>query len=205
MNQKTLIALLLAAAFSQAVLSQEVLLYRADDMVDACEVARILGGTPVVPAAPYTDEKGESIRTRGLRLLDVPARTERPRVERVAHVPSGGGQVAPSSLALPVQFSFDSSEILPRARAQLDALAEGIKLLDPGRRVVIEGHTDAAGADDYNLALSQRRAQAVKRYLVWGHGIDASRLEAVGLGEQEPLPGRDPHAIENRRVQLRGA
>jgi OOP family OmpA-OmpF porin len=60
------------------------------------------------------------------------------------------------------------------------------------------------GTELYNESLSQRRAQSVRRYLVTMHGIDAGRLEAVGKGEINPLPGRGPSASENRRVQFRG-
>jgi outer membrane protein OmpA-like peptidoglycan-associated protein len=70
--------------------------------------------------------------------------------------------------------------------------------------VVIEGHTDATGSDDYNLSLSQRRAASVKQYLISVHGIDAARLEAVGLGKTRPLYAADPFAPENRRVQFQG-
>jgi outer membrane protein OmpA-like peptidoglycan-associated protein len=103
-----------------------------------------------------------------------------------------------------VRFEFDSADILPSARPQLDALAEGIKLLPPGRNVVIEGHTDATGNDEYNLQLSRRRASAVKDYLVRQHGIDARRLREVGLGKQNPISGADPFGAENRRVQFQG-
>jgi outer membrane protein OmpA-like peptidoglycan-associated protein len=70
--------------------------------------------------------------------------------------------------------------------------------------VVIEGHTDARGSDAYNDQLSLKRAYAVKRYLVAMHSIDPGRLRALGMGEYAPLPGRDPMAPENRRVQFRG-
>jgi outer membrane protein OmpA-like peptidoglycan-associated protein len=109
-----------------------------------------------------------------------------------------------SVLSLPVQFAFDSAEILPSARAQLDALAEGVRLLPESTRVVIEGHTDAAGSDEYNQQLSLRRALSVKRYLATVHGIDPVRLRAMGLGEYAPLVGLPAHAAENRRVQFRG-
>jgi outer membrane protein OmpA-like peptidoglycan-associated protein len=111
---------------------------------------------------------------------------------------------ATAALSLPVQFNFDSAEILPSARPQLDALAEGIRRLAEDKRVVIEGHTDAAGSDTYNEQLSLRRAQSVKRYLVAVHHIDPMRLQALGLGEYSPLPGLDPLAAKNRRVQFRG-
>jgi outer membrane protein OmpA-like peptidoglycan-associated protein len=110
----------------------------------------------------------------------------------------------PSALSLPVPFGFDSADLLPSAKPQLDAIAAGIRMLPATQRVVIEGHTDAVGTEQYNEQLSQRRAQAVRRYLVSMHGIDAGRLEAVGKGEASPLPGRAPMAGENRRVQFRG-
>ena len=109
-----------------------------------------------------------------------------------------------NAFSLPVQFAFDSATILPAARRQLDAVASGIKLLPETQNVVLEGHTDATGADAYNLSLSQRRAAAVKAYLVEVHGIDAQRLRDRGLGEQQPIDGIDPFAPENRRVQFRG-
>jgi outer membrane protein OmpA-like peptidoglycan-associated protein len=110
----------------------------------------------------------------------------------------------PSALSLPVQFAFDSADILPAARQQLDALAAGIRMLPELQSVVVEGHTDANGPEHYNGQLSQRRAQAVKQYLVAVHRIEPARLRAVGLGEQAPLRGLDPYAGENRRVQFRG-
>ena len=110
-----------------------------------------------------------------------------------------------SALSLPVRFAFDSADILPAARAQLDALAEGIKLLAPGSIVTIEGHTDAVGSEAYNLELSRVRARAVRDYLVQHHGIDAARLKTVGYGKSRPIEGTDPHAAINRRVQFRGS
>jgi len=112
---------------------------------------------------------------------------------------------APSALSLPVQFGFDSAEILPAARTQLDALAAGIKLLSPESIVTIEGHTDASGSAAYNLELSRVRARAVRDYLVQRHGIDAARLKTVGYGKDRPIEDSDPHAAINRRVQFRGS
>ena len=65
-------------------------------------------------------------------------------------------------------------------------------------------HTDAKGSEEYNARLSMRRALSVKRYLVAQHHIDATRLRPIGMGKYETLPGRDPLAPENRRVQFRG-
>jgi outer membrane protein OmpA-like peptidoglycan-associated protein len=224
MTRPGLIASLLLGALAAAAAAQDVLLYRAGQTPDARDVARILGGKPAEAAAPGDAELGRtrSLReadgpaTRGFKLVQPATRPDAARPERIARPATGkvvrpGGtatarndDAAPTALALGVQFGFDSAEILPSARAQLDALAEGIKLLGPDQRVLIEGHTDATGSDDYNLSLSQRRAASVKQYLISVHGIDGARLEAVGLGKTRPLYVADPFAPENRRVQFQG-
>lgn len=199
MTPRPLLASLLFAFVAASGHAQDVRLYRAGDTVDPREVAAILD-------AP------KPIKMRSLRLLDEPvatpsavaaatvAATALPYAEAAPSEP----RVRPSALSLPVQFAFDSADILPGARGQLDALAQGIRLLPAQQAVVIEGHTDARGSDAYNDQLSLKRAYAVKRYLVAMHSIDPGRLRAVGMGEYAPLPGRDPLAPENRRVQFRG-
>jgi outer membrane protein OmpA-like peptidoglycan-associated protein len=75
---------------------------------------------------------------------------------------------------------------------------------DADLRLSIEGHTDSDGAEDYNLDLSNRRAQAVRTYLIDTYGIDANRLEAKGWGETEPIDtNASPEGkANNRRVEL---
>ena len=183
-------ALIISAAASLAAQAGEVKVFRNSDAVDPAEVAGIL-------------DRSAPIKMRSLRLLDdSPAGALAATSAAAAMAVSEAAR--PQALSLPVPFAFDSADILPSAKAQLDAIAAGIRMLPANRKVVIEGHTDAAGTDQYNEALSQRRAQSVRSYLVATHGIDGSRLQAVGLGEHDPLPGRDPLAGENRRVQFRG-
>lgn len=177
---------LLALTAGFAFAGNDVKVYHQGEAVNPNEVAAILGAAP-------------KIKFRSLRLLDdgVPE-------AKVASAQAAAAAGKPKSLALPVQFSFDSHDILPAARAQLDALAEGIRLLPDDALVAIEGHTDALGSEEYNARLSMRRALSVKRYLVAQHSIDAARLRPIGMGKYETLPGRDPLAPENRRVQFRG-
>lgn len=167
--------LILAACLSSGVAAQSAVHYREGEQVNPHDVARILGATPIH-------------KTRSIRLLD------------------GGAAPAPqpSSLSLPIRFAFDSAEVVNAARSQLDAVAEGIKLLPAGQSIYIDGHTDSVGTEEYNQKLSQRRARAVKQYLVNVHGIDANRLKDSGLGESKPIDGRDGGAPENRRVEFRG-
>ncbi len=72
---------------------------------------------------------------------------------------------------------------------------------EPGVAIVVEGHTDARGADAYNMTLSERRAKAVEDYLVQKHQIPESRIQAVGKGKTEPL-NSNPFDPNNRRVQF---
>src|SRR5262245_48059892 len=149
-------ALMLSAAASLVAQAGEVKVFRSSETVDPSEVATIL-------------DRSAPIKMRSLRLLDDGAATARP-----------------SSLSVPVSFAFDSADILPQAKSQLDAIAAGIRMLPRTQKVVIEGHTDAVGTEQYNEELSQRRALSVRSYLV-ATGIDASRLQAVGFGKHQPL------------------
>lgn len=104
----------------------------------------------------------------------------------------------------PVFFRFDSAELDDQGRLTLDANARW--LLRPenaGLRIVIEGHADARGTEEYNLALGDKRAVAAREYLV-SRGVDPARLITVSLGEERPV---DPRETEeafalNRRAHF---
>jgi len=184
------------AGAPRSALADEILHYREGERVDPNTVAAVLSGT----ATP---------RTRSIRLLDEPSSA--PHAESATAtggatptVAAPNDGAAPAGLSLPVQFAFGSSTILPDARAQLEAVAEGIRMLDPTRVVSVEGHTDAVGSEAYNMKLSRERALAVRDFLI-ARGIDARRLKAVGYGESWPVEGSDPYAGVNRRVQFRGS
>lgn len=99
-------------------------------------------------------------------------------------------------------FKVGSADIPDGLRQQLDVFAEALaSKRGSGKTVRIEGHADASGAAEANQALSQRRAEEVKRYLV-AHGAEDSMLTAVGLGASAPKVKADPFAAENRRVEI---
>ena len=101
-----------------------------------------------------------------------------------------------------INFDFDKANIKPEAAPVLDAAVEVLKE-NPDVKVRVGGHTDGIGTDAYNQGLSERRAKAVRDYLV-AHGIDASRLTAVGFGKTQPVADnktKDGRA-QNRRVAL---
>jgi outer membrane protein OmpA-like peptidoglycan-associated protein len=102
-----------------------------------------------------------------------------------------------------IMFDFDSDRIRPESFDILNQVALTLKANLQLKLIRIEGHTDSQGADDYNLELSQRRAEAVMTYLV-GRGVASERLEAVGYGEMRPLvDGNTETAWSlNRRVEF---
>lgn len=107
---------------------------------------------------------------------------------------------------LNIEFDFDKATIQKKSYDLLDALGEALNSDDlKGKSIIIGGHTDAKGTDQYNLSLSKQRAQSVKTYLVNKWGIDPELIEAVGYGKSRPL--NDGMTTEeqqkNRRVEIR--
>ncbi|MGH7541094.1 MAG: OmpA family protein, partial [Gemmatimonadota bacterium] len=103
-----------------------------------------------------------------------------------------------------IYFDFNSADLRPESTPELERLRAMIA--EYGQPLVIEGHTDSTGADDYNLELSEGRATSVKTYLV-DHGIEAGLIEVVGKGETEPIAdnGTDDGRAANRRVVVKRA
>jgi peptidoglycan-associated lipoprotein len=105
-------------------------------------------------------------------------------------------------LAQRVYFDYDRDDLRDDARAVLDAKVP-ILLANPGVTVEITGHTDERGTAEYNLALGQRRAAQVKRYLT-AKGVPDARLSAHSLGDSQPaVDGTDESAYQqNRRAEF---
>ena len=107
-----------------------------------------------------------------------------------------------STLEQRIHFALDRADLDPDARATLEAKAE-ILQASPNLTLRIAGHADERGSDEYNLALSKRRSAEAKKFLV-SRGVDPSRLETVGYGEEQPLAnGADDAAwAMNRRDEF---
>ena len=99
-----------------------------------------------------------------------------------------------------VFFAFDSSALSAEARAALDTQAAWLKNHDE-TNVIVQGYCDERGTREYNLALGERRANAVKQYLV-AHGIAADRISVVSYGKERPAVLGDNEAAwaQNRRA-----
>jgi outer membrane protein OmpA-like peptidoglycan-associated protein len=108
-----------------------------------------------------------------------------------------------AAVDLEVYFDFNSAAVTVDALPQLHEL--GAALADPrlkGAMISINGHTDAAGNNALNQKLSQRRAAAIKQYLMDAFRLPAAKLRAVGYGKQRPKNTADLFAPENRRVEI---
>lgn len=101
-----------------------------------------------------------------------------------------------------VYFDYDSFTIKPEFQSLIESHARYIKL-DKARKVAIEGHTDERGGREYNLALGQKRAEAVRRALSL-LGVGESQVEAVSFGKEKPaVQGNDENAMsKNRRAEI---
>jgi peptidoglycan-associated lipoprotein len=142
-----------------------------------------------------TDTKGEGGTDEGGSASTAPA-------EGTGEMTTEGG-AGSETLGQVVYFEFDQAVILPEGRALLNAHAEKIKA-NGGAKVVLEGHADERGTREYNLALGERRAQAVQSYLAI-QGVSNGQLETVSYGEEKPVAegSMETSWSQNRRVELR--
>ena len=133
------------------------------------------------------------LRIKKTREITVDERTEVATFVEENHLPS---------VDLEIYFDYDSSKLTQIAIPKLSTLGQALS--DDrlkGKTFLIGGHTDARGGDAYNQSLSERRADAVKQYLMRNFGIDPTTLVAIGYGEERLKNATAPEADENRRVQ----
>jgi outer membrane protein OmpA-like peptidoglycan-associated protein len=120
--------------------------------------------------------------------------------------PQAPGMSAPPSpsIALQVQFTFGSAQLLPQGKQQLDELAMALSHTELNQASFeLGGHTDRVGSHSYNMRLSLDRAEAVKAYLVSSHRLNAARLYPIGFGFTRLVDPVNPEAAVNRRVEVR--
>lgn len=111
-------------------------------------------------------------------------------------------------VTLKINFDFDKSDIKPQYHQELADFASYMRQQQSFTVVEIAGHTDSVGSDEYNQKLSERRAKAVRDYLVNELGMDANLFSAVGYGESQPIATNDTDEgrAQNRRIlaELKG-
>jgi OOP family OmpA-OmpF porin len=154
------------------------------------------------------DEDGDGVFDRRDRCPDTPANT--PVEHHGCPLPQYPASVKPVEVVQPevitlpsdVLFAFNKSDLTPSAQSQLDSLMFKLQLADVVSIKVV-GHTDSVGSDEYNQALSERRASSVAAYLL-SQGIAPSKLTSEGKGKSQPVADNDTDAgrAKNRRVEL---
>jgi OmpA-OmpF porin, OOP family len=213
-------------AFGSAALAEDVTMYHEPPSKD--EVMNIL--FPEAKTQPSTKMKTRSIQWKtpttatdsGAPAPHAESAAPEPRAEsshaashsqatsyhRARHEgkASSGSATAPRAGILAVQINFDrnSTAIKPEYFPYLDSIGQALSSPEAGgHNIIVEGHTDAKGSAAYNQVLSEKRAEAVREYLIEKHGVDPSHISAVGKGKSELLVTSSPYAAENRRVQFR--
>lgn len=159
--------------------------------------------TPVrLDPAPVEDKSGMGVTAGATAQPPDSAVAGANRVTPVNLASRAQDAAPPSAGPSVVYFDFDSFEIKPEFERVIAAHARTIKL-DKNRRVVVEGHTDERGGREYNLALGQRRSEAVRRALGL-LGVTEAQLEAVSFGKEKPVAtGSDEESwAKNRRAEI---
>jgi len=148
---------------------------------------------PAEPAVNAAEGKFvDSLRNRSTRSLSV---GEREQIATVA-------QTKPA-IDLEITFDYNSANISKKSQSAVQALGKALNSDDlKGSTFVVAGHTDAVGGEEYNQDLSERRADAIKRYLMDKYGISGADLVTVGYGKGKPKAGVAPTDPSNRRVQV---
>ena len=105
------------------------------------------------------------------------------------------------SITLLVEFDFDKDEVLPLYHYDIQKMAN-ILIAYPKTNVELEGYTDSINTEEYNMNLSRRRSESVKKYLIEKFNIDTSRISTIGYGESNPVDTNetDEGRQKNRRV-----
>ena len=180
---------------------------RADNNVTEDEIVRALtpekkppltrglsaGPQTSRPAASAAESKFvQTVRGRTTRSLSVSER------EEIAAIVKDKPKID-----LEINFDYNSADISAKSLPSVQALGRALSNADlKGSTFVVAGHTDAAGGEGYNQDLSERRADAIKRYLVDKYGINGSDLVTVGYGKSKLKDPNQPMAEANRRVQV---
>ncbi|MCE9602004.1 MAG: OmpA family protein [Gemmatimonadetes bacterium] len=179
-NRKLLIAILATASLSAAACKPKPPVVAPtptvnQDSIDAAARAR---------AAAEAKARADAEAARLKAEADARARAEAEARARAEAAARAAVEAARAAFATAIYFDLDKSDLRSDARALLDSKLPLLRA-NPNVRIRIAGHADDRGSDEYNVALSQKRAASAKRYLV-DQGISADRIDVVGFGEERP-------------------
>ncbi len=148
-------------------------------------IGAVVGGTAGSLIGNHMDKQAEEMQRE----------LENAKIERV-------GEGIAITFDSGILFEYDSSTLQPDAKTNIKKLADILKKY-PDSNILITGHTDSDGTENYNQTLSEKRAKSVSDYAML-QGISSSRLSTVGLGETEPISSNDTDygKTQNRRVEI---
>jgi outer membrane protein OmpA-like peptidoglycan-associated protein len=145
-------------------------------------IGAAVGGTAGVLIGKHMDKQAEEMEK------DI----EGAKIERV-------GEGIKITFDSGILFGYDSSTLQPEAKSNISKLAVILKKY-PDTNILVTGHTDSDGTEEYNQTLSEQRAKAVSDYSMY-QGISSSRLSVIGLGENEPVSSNE--TVEGKRLNRR--
>jgi peptidoglycan-associated lipoprotein len=159
------------------------------------------GSSVKLDKVPVEDKTGTAVQSTAGGAADGNT-VGKSKVESVDLSRSNQDVAGPNGVARLVYFDYDSYVVKPEFQSLLEAHARFLKA-NAARKIVIEGHTDERGGREYNLALGQKRSEAVRRALAL-LGVGDSQVEAVSFGKEKPAdPGHDEAAMaKNRRAEI---
>jgi outer membrane protein OmpA-like peptidoglycan-associated protein len=152
-----------------------------------------MGAPSQAPTATEAEDKFvQTLRNRPTRSLSLDER------EQIATIVKDKPKID-----LEINFDYNSDKISAKSLSSVKALGRALSNPDlKGSTFILAGHTDAAGGDAYNQDLSERRADAIKRYLIDKSGVPAADIVTVGYGKTKLKDPANPMAEVNRRVQV---
>jgi OOP family OmpA-OmpF porin len=193
-SDKTLPAVVAAGKHTMRIMATKSTIKCYIDNEHVANVPAVEGFEPVgfrVQMDPWTEEKDNPMLMRGFRFAEG-GKTLKQQLDETGRIITHG-----------ILFDSGSDRIKAESYKTLADIGQ-LLIENPGLRLSIEGHTDSDGAEDYNLKLSQSRANSVRLYVIQTYKIDGSRLEAKGWGETKPIDTNNtPEGkANNRRVEL---
>lgn len=165
------------------------------------KILSLLAAAVLLAACAEDDKTGGGASGSGntVNAVNKPAVAAAPTQSVASRPAPGSKEEFVAEVGDRVFFGFDQSDLSPDAQATLDRQAAWLQKY-PSARVSVEGHCDERGTREYNLALGDRRASAVRDYLV-ARGIDASRIDTISYGKERPVAfgGNEASWSQNRR------
>ncbi|MEK6612614.1 MAG: peptidoglycan-associated lipoprotein Pal [Gemmatimonadota bacterium] len=159
----------------------------------ACKKKPVVALAPVPVVVPFNKDSADAADAARRAAAAAKAAADKAAADKVAAdlaaKNAAAVAAARAAFATPVYFDYDMSNIRDDQKATLEAKIPLFQS-NPDLRIRISGNTDNRGSDEYNLALGQRRAAEVKRYLV-ARGIDEARIDVVSFGEERPAVAAD--------------